>query len=80
MSHSFEKQTHVKIKIDKPTEVKDVYNGSDLTSVERIQLAGGIDKVTFKPNSQPTRLLLDWCCADTSLSVCHLRCQGLVQW
>ena len=77
------KQEDVDIQMDKPTEGEDVStksNGSDLISVERIQLAGGIVTPTFKPTRQPNRLLLEWCCSDTSFSVCHLMSQGLVQW
>ena len=58
------KKENVKIQIDKPTGDKP--NSSDLTPVERIQLAGGIAKPITKPKIQTNRLLLEWCCSDTS--------------
>ena len=34
--------------------------------MEKIQLAGGIGTPTGKPKIQTNRLLLEWCCSDTS--------------
>ena len=56
-----ENVTHL---IDKPTGDKP--NDSDRTQMEIIQLAGGIAKPTWKPRVQTNRLLLEWCCSDTS--------------
>ena len=58
------KKENVKIPIDKPTG--DKTNDSDLTQMERIQLAVGIAKPIRKPRIQTNRLLLEWCCSDTS--------------
>ena len=71
------KKGNVKIQIDKPTGHKT--NDSDLTQMKRIQHAGGIAKPTWKPMVQTNRLLLEWCCSDTSFSVCHLRIRKRVQ-
>ena len=57
------KKENVKIQIDKPTG--DNTNDSDFIQMERIQLAGGIAKPTWKPRVQTNRLLLEWCCSDT---------------
>ena len=71
------KKEHVKIQIDKPTG--DKTNASDLTQMERIQHAGGIAKTIRKPRIQTNRLLLEWCCSDTSFSECHLKIRKRVQ-
>ena len=63
------KKENVKIQIVKP--IGDKTNDSDPSHMERIQLAGGIAKPTWKPRVQTNRLLLEWCCSDTLFSVCH---------
>ena len=72
------KKENVKIQTDKP--IGDTTNDSDLTQMERIQLADGIAKPIRKPRIQTNRLLLEWCCSDTSLSACHLMIRKRVQW
>ena len=62
------KHENVKHVIDKPIGGKT--NESDLTQMERIQLAGGIAKPIGKLRIQANRLLLEWCCSDTSFLFC----------
>lgn len=54
----------MKHQIDKPIENITKIDESELTPMERIQLAGGVAKPIVKPRTQANILLLEWCCFD----------------
>ena len=72
------KKENVNISIDKPTGDKTIE--SDLTQMERIQLAGGIAKPIGNLGFKPTDDCLNGVVLIHRVSACHLMSRNRVQW